>query len=160
MKTLVVYYSRTGTTKTVAEELQKNLGADIEEISAPEAKLGLLGYLKAGHKAMANKKMKIEDTKLNSAEYDLVLIGTPVWSWTVSSPVRAYIEDNKDSLKKVAFFCTCGSDWGKTFSEMEAISGRSPVATMELKAMNVKNESYLSDVKRFVGELNNNPDGE
>ena len=137
MKILIVYYSRTNTTKTIALELQQKLNADIEMISAPELKLGFWGYMKAGHQAAAKKKVRIESSKFDPSEYDLVIIGTPVWVGTLTSPVRTYLQENADSFKKVAFFCTCGSNQNKTFGEMEKECGKKPIATLELKAIEV-----------------------
>lgn len=39
-------------------------------------------------------------------DYDLVLFGTPVWAGHVSSPVRACLDAQRNSLRRVAFFCT------------------------------------------------------
>ena len=59
MKTLVVYYSRTGFTKLVAEMIADKLGADCKEIIDKTDRKGVLGYLKAARDAMQKKKTKI-----------------------------------------------------------------------------------------------------
>lgn len=153
MKTLIVYYSRTETTKAVALELGRKLNADVEEFVSPELKLGLLGYMKAGHQAIAKKKVRIQPLKYDITNYDLVVVGTPVWVGTVTSPIRTFLRENIESLKEVAFFCTCGGSQNKTFSEMEAICQKKPVATLELKAIEVKKGKYMSKIDSFVGQL-------
>ena len=85
MKTLVVYYSRTGNTKFVAEEITAELGADIEEVVDLKKRDGKMGYLSASRDATGNRQTNIAETKRNPADYDLIVIGTPVWFWRPSS---------------------------------------------------------------------------
>ena len=68
----------------------------------------------------------------NPAAYELVVIGTPVWFWSLASPVRSWLE--KQPLKhRVAFFCTMGgSGAGRVFATMAGLAGREPVATLAL----------------------------
>jgi flavodoxin len=129
MKMLVTYYSRTANTKSVAVEIQKELKCDIDEIIDQRDRAGAKGWLGAGRDASRKLLTEIK-VKKDPAEYDLVIIGTPVWAWTVTPAVRTYLSAHK--LKKVAFFCTCGgSGIETTFREMERLS-KKPVATLGL----------------------------
>jgi hypothetical protein len=68
----------------------------------------------------------------------LVVIGTPVWAWSVSSPVRAYLTANKDRLPEVAFFCTLGGKGSETaFAQMQSIVGKPPRATCAITGREV-----------------------
>jgi hypothetical protein len=58
MKTLVVYYSRTGNAKFVAETAAKELGADVEEIVDRKSRAGPLGWVSAGKAGSRGKKPK------------------------------------------------------------------------------------------------------
>ena len=87
MKTLVVYYSRSNITKKIAEEIQKELNGDIEEIKPLKSYEGKTGYAKAGYESVRRKTPEIEAVKHNPADYDLAVIGTPVWASTMASPV-------------------------------------------------------------------------
>ena len=106
MKSLVVYYSRTGKTKFVAEETTAELGADIEEIVDLKSREGKMGWLSAGKDASSNSQTKIAETKRNPSEYDLIVLGTPVWAWSPSSAIRTYVAKHDLSGKKVALFFT------------------------------------------------------
>src|SRR3989339_644824 len=99
MKTLIVYYSRTGTTKRVAEAIAEKLGADLEEIVDKKDRKGAMGYLTAGRDATLRRLTEIEPLKKRAEDYDLVIIGTPIWSWNMSVAVRAYLSLNKEALK-------------------------------------------------------------
>lgn len=155
MKTLVVYYSRTGTTKKVGERIAEKLGADIEEIKDTINRMGVKGYLISGRDAMKKRLTKLEAVKFNPAEYDLVVVGTPIWSWNLSVPIRTYISEQKDNFKdKVAFFCTMGGSGDKkAFSEMENIIGKKPEATLALKTVEVARSHFFKKVKEFCEKI-------
>jgi len=106
MKSLVVYYSRTGNTKFVAEEIAAELGADIEEIVDLKSREGRLGWLSASRDGTGNRQTNIAETKRNPADYDLIVIGTPVWAWSPSSAIRTYFAKHDLSGKNVALFFT------------------------------------------------------
>ena len=156
MKTLVVFYSRTGNTKKVAEEIAKILNADIEEIIDKKDRKGIVGWLKSGRDATFKKSAEIEFVK-NPIDYDLVIIGTPIWAFTMTPAIRTYLSENK--FKKVAFFSTSGGSEGKKiFNEMEKIS-REPVATLSLLTknwpaeLNLVKEENFGKIKEFCKKL-------
>ena len=106
MKVLVVYYSRTGQTKFAAEKIASELRADIEEIVDLKNRKGLIGFLKSGYEATTEKETEIGEMKKVPSDYDLIVVGTPVWNSRPSSPIRTYLSRNDLSGKKVAIFCT------------------------------------------------------
>ncbi|MGZ3295282.1 MAG: flavodoxin family protein [Xanthobacteraceae bacterium] len=105
---LVVFYSRSGKTRRVAEALAEALKCDLEEITEPKPRTGFLGYLRSLLEARRKRPSIIAPNKHDVLSYDLVVIGTPVWAWSLSSPVRAYLMTTAGQLPDVAFFCTLG----------------------------------------------------
>lgn len=106
MKPLVVFYSRTGTTKKVASVISDNLNGTLEEIVDTVDRSGISGYAAAREDALLKRNTVIKEIHNDPALFDLIVIGTPVWLHTVSNPIRTYISQNKDKFKTVAFFCT------------------------------------------------------
>src|SRR3989338_8550287 len=104
MKALIVYYSRTGTTKKVAEELADRLKADKEEIIDKKNRKGPIGYMIAGKDAMRKKLTKINELKKNPENYDLLVIGTPIWAFTMVPAIRTFLIKIKNYNKKIALF--------------------------------------------------------
>ena len=151
MKALVVYYSRTGTTKKVGMAITKQLKADNEEILDVKSRAGPIGWIRSGKEAQKKQLPEIKPTKKNPSNYDLVVIGTPIWAWTLSSPVRTYLSRNK--FKKVAYFCTCGGNPGKAFEEMENTTGKKPIATLVISEKEIKDNSYTKKIKEFIASL-------
>lgn len=151
MKTLVVYYSLSGNTKKIAEEIAKELKCDIEEIIDLKNRKGFFGYILAGFDAVFGRKTKIKEIHKKPVLYDLVIIGTPIWGSNMCPAVRTFISENEINFRRnVAFFSTFGGGSGKSFSEMETLSGRRPVAVLGIKASDVKNNNYINKLKDFV----------
>ncbi len=73
MKTLVVYYSRSGTTKKIADEICDKMNCDIEEIIDNKNRKGLFGWLIAAFDARSKKLTVIENIKNDPSKYDLVI---------------------------------------------------------------------------------------
>jgi hypothetical protein len=80
------------------------------------------------------------------------LIGSPVWVGRLASPMRAYLAIYGRSIKQTASFCTCKSDEGRVFKEMEALS-KKPIATLCIREKEVKSGEYIKKIKEFVKAL-------
>lgn len=154
MKILVVYYSRTGNTGKIARELAEVLEGDLEEIIDTKNRSGILGWLRSGRDAMNKSLTDLKDPINDPAEYDLLVIGTPNWAGHVSAAVRTYIHQNQAKFKDVAFLCTAGSDnVSGVFSDMSELLENSPVATIGVRAKEIKDGSYESKIQEFIKAL-------
>ena len=110
-KTLVLYYSLTGTTKAVAEEIAADLAADIEEITCvdPYDTNFQACIARCIQEREAGVLPEINPVKADLTQYDVVFIGYPVWFGTYAPPVTKWLEGVDLSGKKVVPFCTFGS---------------------------------------------------
>jgi flavodoxin len=106
MKTLVVYYSRTGNTGFVAEKIAQELGADLEEVVDLKKRFGMSAFMKASLDAMLGRETKISATAKSPDLYDLIVVGTPVWFTRPTPAIRTYLKQNSLAGKRVAVFCT------------------------------------------------------
>jgi len=120
MKTLVAYYTRTGNTKFMAETIAAELGVDIEEVVDLKKRQGKLGWLSAGKDAMSGKITEIAQTKKTPNDYDLVVIGQPVWAGNPTPAIRTYLSKNDLSGKKVALFFSA-SNLGQIIEKTKAL---------------------------------------
>lgn len=154
MKTLVVYYSRTGTTSKIGEIIAGKLGADKEEIKDTVNRSGAVGYVYAGRDAMRRNLTKLEKTILNPADYDLVVVGTPIWAWNVSTPVRTYLTEHKIDFKKIAFFCTMtGNGDINAFKEMSEVVDKQPVDVVAFTTKEVVDSAYEEKMANYISKL-------
>ena len=121
MKSLVVYYTRTGKTKFVAETIATQLAADVEEIVDLKKRQGTLGWIMSGKDATRQSLTEIAQTTKVPADYDLVIIGTPIWAWKPTPAIRTYISQNNLSGKKVALFYTFETGMKQAAEETKAL---------------------------------------
>lgn len=110
-KTLIVYYSLSGNTRKVAEEIQKLTGGDIFAIQTeetyPEDYSSLTALVKEQIKE--NYRPKLKDNVKNLAQYDVVFLGSPNWWGTIAPAVSSFLAANDLSGKTVIPFITHGS---------------------------------------------------
>ncbi|MGE5180482.1 MAG: flavodoxin family protein [Acidobacteriota bacterium] len=151
---LVVYYSRSGHTKQIAEQLARALAADVEAIADPTDRSGLRGYLRSGFEATTQRVVPIAACTHDPNDYELVVIGTPIWGMSVSAPVRSYLHRYQDRLRKVAFFCTCGGSGGeRAFAQMSRACGLSPAATLIVREAELPHaEPKIAQLVRQLGD--------
>jgi flavodoxin len=153
-KVLVVHYSRTGTTRKLADAIVAATGWDVEPIVDTCDRGGFWGFLRSGFQAVTQRRTRLQPSRRDLRSYDLVLIGSPVWDRSVSTPVRTYLGDHAAELPNVAFFLTFGGD-GKeqAFSQMSALSGKAPLATLALTQEQMLHDTPVEAVARFVEGL-------
>jgi flavodoxin len=132
-RTLVTFHSRSGNTRRIAQALARRLDGDLDEIRIVQPLKGALGYAMCAIEAIACLTPALRPAGKDPAAYDLVVIGTPVWFWSLSSPVRSWLESHPMGKRRVAFFCTMGaSGASRVFATMQSLAGRKPVATLAL----------------------------
>lgn len=122
MKSLILYYSRTGNTANVAQALHKAIKSDIEEVKDRKDRSGILGYLSSGKDALFGKEADIESIKSGLKDYNNIFIGGPVWALRPSTPVSTLIKRLDLKGKKVVLFVTYGGNPGKALEKMSSLA--------------------------------------
>jgi flavodoxin len=111
MKTAVVYYSLNGNCAFVAEEIKTLLNADKIRLQTQDDKRrgGIAKFLWALGMVFKKKKPALKPYTFDSAAYDLIIIGAPVWADTPAPPIHTFISETGITGKKVAYFaCNMG----------------------------------------------------
>lgn len=103
-KTIVVFYSRKGSNKYLADKISKQLECDIEAIR-PRLNVFLLFLMKI-HMGIRPLKHKIK-------EYDRVILCGPIWMGKFIPPLRSFITKYSDSINKLIFVTCCGSSYAQ-----------------------------------------------
>ena len=113
-KTLVVYFSATGTTKAAAQQLAKEHNADLYEIT-PEVPYTAADLDWRDKTSRSTIEMKDKSSRPaiagrceNIADYDTVWIGFPVWWYTAPTIVNTFIEAHDLNGKILNVFATSG----------------------------------------------------
>lgn len=110
-KMLVLYYSQSGTTQKVAEEIATQTGADIERFDVVDPYNG--SYDETIQRFQKEKESGVSQVAkpLSSdlSKYDVVFLGYPIWFGTYAPPVAALLKGVNLDGKVVVPFCTFGS---------------------------------------------------
>jgi flavodoxin len=147
---LIVYYSRTSHTRRLAEAIAHATGWDLEPVIDMRPRRGALGYVRSALEAATARLTPLGPTRRDPRDYDVVVIGTPVWSASLSSPIRTYLEQHRAELGTVAFFLTGGGRGvQRVFAQMAAVAGVDPVATLALD----EPELHAGPIARHVQQL-------
>ena len=128
MKSLVVYYSRTGNTRYVAQTIAAQIGADAEEVIDLKKRSGIFGYLSGGKDARQGKETEISPLTKTLANYDLIVVGSPIWAGKPTPAIVTYLKKNDLSGKKVAVFFTQGGKKPQGVEEIKALIPNSTFA--------------------------------
>ena len=123
MKTIVIYYSYSGHTKMIANRIKEKLNCDIQEIVP--IKPYSSDYQSLVNNTEDNLQSKvtpeIKPLDIDLSRYDKIIIGTPVWWYTITPPVRTFLKNNDLTGKIVIPFATNAGWLGQTFEEFQSI---------------------------------------
>jgi len=150
-KILVVFYSRTGHTRQVAEAIAAALDAELEAIEDVRSRRGIIGWLRSGREAWREQPAEIQPVGKDPSDYDLVVLGTPVWAGRMSSPLRRYIIDQAGRFNRLAAFCTLGGGGGdETLDQVATLCAQTPVARLMVTAGEFKSSAWRDKVAAFA----------
>jgi flavodoxin len=144
MRRLVVYHSLSGNTRKVAENVARVLAADIAEVRASRYRRGFIGFLRAGRDSWTGRLPPIEVHSQSPDNYDLVWIMAPVWVGHASTPIRAYLAQNRGKFRRAVFLLTCGhSSPPRAFEEMGELSGVKPETVLSVRERDIRSRPGL-----------------
>ena len=126
-KKLVAYFSASGTTASVAENLAKAAGADLYEIrpETPYTRADLNWTDKQSRSSLEmrakSSRPALADTGADIAAYDTIFVGFPIWWYVAPTIINSFLEAYDFSGKKIVLFATSGgSGFGKAVSGLQA----------------------------------------
>jgi flavodoxin len=162
-RVLVVFHSSSGNTEKVSQAIGEALSADVEQIRPVKPfrvdikGKGLGNFVNISRAALGGmmaRAASIEEAQRDPANYDLVLIGTPVYAGSLPAPVRAYIERYRSEFKEVAFFCT-GEDPNNEhiFELLEEACGQAPRTSFPFHAPKIRTDEFHPQVEAFIASL-------
>jgi len=126
---------------------------DVELITESVNRKGIVGWLKTGSSNSKREVGQIGETMYDPADYDLVILASPIWAGTVSSPMRGYLTENREKLNRTAVFLS--NDSGvveNAFLEIRGLLTNPPLVEGSLQRSKIKSE-FESTVNTFIVDV-------
>jgi flavodoxin len=146
MKVKIIYYSQEGNTKLIATQISKLFDSDVLELKPIKEypTKGFLKYFWGGKSIVAKEKPQLEQYDKAIEDYDLIILGSPIWAGTFAPPIRTFLTENDLVGKRIAFFvCHAGGGESRCFKDFSSIQPNCDlVSTISLldpaKSKNIK----------------------
>ena len=159
MKTAVVYFSLNGNTDFAAKKIAETLHADCIRLQPEKAypDSGFRKFFWGGKSAVMGETPALTGQPFPFADYDCVILGTPVWAGTFAPPLRTLIRENAGQWgkKRVAAFVCSGGGEGKTLDKLKTELGI-PAFTATLSLIDPKARPSQENEKKiaaFCGDI-------
>jgi flavodoxin len=159
-KVLIAYFSRTGNTREVANQIHQRVGGNIIEIRTlhpyPEEYRATTEKAKREQETNFRPQLTLDVEDMDS--YDVVFIGYPIWWGTLPMALFTFLEKYHFDGKTLIPFCTHeGSHLGRSVTDIKALCPSSTVSEgLALRGGNsgyVKTESARRDVAEWLSTL-------
>lgn len=152
---LVAYFSWSGNTREIANQIHKIVGGDLFEIvTVSKYSRDYDETVKQARKELETSCMPQLASEVEDIEsYDLVFIGYPNWCYTIPAPVASFLSKCDSAEKTIAPFCTHGGDrLGKSVEDIAELCQHSLVLEgLAVRGSEVKNaQSKVSEWLRKI----------
>jgi len=166
-KPLIVCYSRTGTSRIVADALMEYLSGTIEEIQSTKNRDGLLGVFTCVLDQLLNRDDILEPLQKDPKNFNPVILVTPVWLGKLASPARTYIKQpafqGKDIYLVITYNGSLTEEKEKVLKEEISVQGITlkgiyKIITKEITGDEIKEEVRNQlETKPLLAKVHNNP---
>lgn len=109
-KTLVVFFSQTGNTRSVGKAIQELTGGDLFELIAAEPYPNGYREIRVRAKEEQQKDIRpvLKSLPTSIVRYDTIFVGSPIWNYTIAQPVATFLGKFDFKGKIIVPFCTHG----------------------------------------------------
>jgi hypothetical protein len=129
------------------------MNADFERIEEVENRSGPVGYMVSALEALAKGLPSIRTTK-DPGDYEMIVVGTPVWAGNMASPIRTYLTLNRARLRHIAFFAVMGGQGADhVLREMKFLAGADDAPSCTLMQSEVQSMNFSSKLADFANML-------
>ena len=156
MKTLIVYYSYLGNTKSIAEMIQKKTGADILRIETVVPYDNDYNKVVDQGQSEVNRGYcpEIKPLNIDPGQYDTIILGTPVWWYTFAPAMHTFLKTQDWKGKTIYPFATNGGWIGHTFKDIkDACTGAEVKSGMNIKVDEATLRTSVKDIENWIDKI-------
>ncbi len=130
-KVLIAYYSRTGSTREIANQIHERAGGDMIELQVAEPYPD--DYEAVKNRAMQELNSDIKPALKTKVEniryYDVIFVGSPIWWSTIAAPVKTFLSEYNLAEKTIIPFIThAGSGLGQSVTDISNLCPKSDIS--------------------------------
>lgn len=130
------------------------LSADVERIKEVAPRGGPFAFPAAVAASLLKRASPIQPSTRNVADYDVVILGCPVWASNMATPMRSYILRENSGIRQVGLVCTLGGSGGRaTVAGMAALCGRTPIADLIIDQPAFVSGTWRGKTEAFARQL-------
>lgn len=155
-RVLIIYYSLNGNTYNIASRIQKMTHADMLEIKTIEEYPSSPAYFWITRQQLKNNDLpKLQHSTLDISSYDIIIIGSPVWWYTIPAPILSLLAECDFSGKTVTSFVTHGGNVGSFFSDFrKKIKNAKVIDGIDFKDVVTTQPKVLNEnIAKWLNEL-------
>jgi len=149
-----VYYSLDGNTRFVAQEMAAKLQAELLELEPREnvSRKEPVKHLQGIKQSFVKGAPELVEPGIDLRDYALLLIGTPVWSFNFSPPVRSFLKEYNPEGHRVILFCTHRGFPGMTLRnlKLELQQSNEIIGTIDFRNPLKNPESTRERINKFI----------
>ncbi len=167
LRIAIIYYSKTGRTRSVANYIKRRLvgdgfKVDVFEVKPAREYMSFLLHLNPRiiYETISGKVIRIVGLEdFNPKHYDLIFLGSPIWFETIAPPVRSFIEIYGDEVN-VPVICFSTSSLKRNYSMKfrRILEERSFNVISAFNITDLNRERHLIDevlvkIRRMIGQV-------
>jgi len=125
MNNKVLYFSRSGNSKRIAEKTAQKLGCETVEITDDVSWKGIFGFIKGGYYSINQKITGVSvENDYNVADADNIVLVVPLWAGNTAPAGYSFLLKEMKNIKKLHMvICNDGSDFDKAYKKLESMVG-------------------------------------
>lgn len=153
MKPLVIYYSYRGNTKSIVDMIQKKIDADVLRIETVVPYGSNYNQVVNQGQDEVNRGYcpKLKPVDINLAQYDTIILGTPVWWYTFAPAMHTFLKSQNWKGKTVYPFATNGGWIGHTFEDFQrACQGADVKKGMNIRFGETTLRTSKKDIEKWI----------
>lgn len=153
-RTLIAWYSRSGYTASLVQELVAMTGWESLEIKDRRPRDGVWGQLRCALDNLLGLRPGIVAEDRSLGEYETIVLAAPVWVRRLAAPMRSFIAQHRGQFTAVAYVCTYGGSGAENAAnQVAALAGAPLVAALAVTSQELEQGDYRRRVDAFLKRL-------
>lgn len=156
MNKIIIYFSYSEHTREIANKIKEKLNCDILELEPviPYSKDYNRVVEEEQNNSSNNKTIPIKDLEVDLSNYDEIILGSPVWWYTITPVIRTFLKENDLSNKTIYPFATNAGWLGHTFQEITKLCPNSKVMELMNILYSEEGDTLKTDPKLINNWIN------